>query len=245
MRRILTICCSVIVLGISSYETAWSTSPLYAVNQAPAISIQNFRAVNVSSGELRVTVDYTYPRAVVGKVLIHAIPTEADGSFNPRTVDFDEVSVQSGTHTVTLGITKRSTGPVFKSVEVRVCISNSTGALLCRDFPLEKNWTNAAGQMCSIFGRVIGPLDGLSYPDHAGPPTRVFLRDIILETPDGKQRSALINNRSYTFSNLEAGVVYTVFPSGFQSLPARRTVECRPNSRHRADFRITRPTPQG
>jgi len=249
----------VIVLGISSYGAAWNnTGHMFtgaiaygaaihygAVNQASKISIQNFQVVDVSSGELRVTVDYTYPDAVQGKVLIHASPEEAGGIFNPLTAEFDELPVQSGTHTVTLAITKNSTGPVFTSVAVRVCISAPGGALLCRDFPHEKTWTNGAAQRCSISGRLLGRLEGLSRPDHAGPPIRVSLRQMVVESPDGKRRSAPISTRSYTFSNLDAGVEYKVFPSGFESQPRRTTVPCRANSRHRADFRIVRPTPEG
>lgn len=246
MRRfLLMFCCTLIVLGIPSHGAARNKTGHGPVNQAPKISIQNFRVVDVSSGELRVTVDYTYPGAVRGRVLIHASPEEKGGIYDPLTAEFDELLVQTGTHTVTLAITKRSTGPVFTSVAVRVCISASGGALLCRDFPHEKTWTNSAGQTCSISGRLSGPLEGLSYPDHAGPPTRVSLRQMSLESPDGKRRSVSITNRSYTFSNLDAGVVYSVFPSGFQSEPGRKPVPCRANSRHRADFRIIRPTPQG
>jgi len=234
-----------IVLGIPLQGAAWKKTAHRPVNQAPRISIQNFQVVDVSSGELRVTVDYTYPDTVRATVLIHATPDEKGGIFDPRTVEFDEVLVQTGTHTATLAITKRPTGPVFTSVAVRVCISSSSRALLCQDFPYEKTWTNSAGQMCSISGRLFGLLEGLSYPDHPGPPTRVSLRAMSLERRDGKRWSVSIRNRSYTFSNLEAGVVYTVFPSGFQSESGAKLVQCRGNTRHHVNFRITRPTSQG
>ena len=248
MRRFLpTFCCTVIVLGISYYGAAWTDAATHhgPVNQTPKVSIGNFRPVNISSGELKVTVDYTYPGAVQGKVIILAVPMEQGRSHDGLDANIDELPVQSGTHSVTLAITKRSTGPDFKSMEVRVCISNSRGAILCKNFPYEKTWTNGAAQRCSISGNLSGSLEGLSYPDHAGPPTTVRLRQMLAESPDGEQVSARVNNRSYTFSNLYAGVTYKVFPHGFESLPRQKTVRCRGNSQHRADFRITRPTSGG
>ena len=248
MRRFLPIyCCTVIVLAISSYGAAWTDAATHhgPVNQIPKMSIRNFRPVDVSSGELKVTVDYTYPGAVQDRVIILAIPMEQGDSFNGLTADFDELPVQSGTNTVTLAITKRSTGPDFTSVKVRVCISRPSGAILCQNFPYEKTWTNGAAQRCSISGNLSGTLEGLSYPDHAGSPTRVRLRQMLVELPNGEQQSAPVSNRSYTFTNLYAGVTYKVFPHGFESLPRQRTVQCRGNSQHRADFRITRPTSGG
>jgi hypothetical protein len=256
MRRFLpTFCCTVIVLGTSLHllKEHALTSPFFAeaathhvpVNQASAIRIENFRAVNVSSGKLQVTLDYTYPGEVVDKVVILASPDEKGGIFRPQTADFDSVPVQTGTHTVTLAITKNSTGPVFTSVNVRVCISKPGAALLCRDFPYEKTWTNGPDQFCSISGRLTGSLRGSSSPDHAGPSSTVTLRQMYAESPDGERERATITNGSYTFRNLYDGVHYTIYPDRFDSQPMRKTIRCRGNSQHRADFRILRPAGDG
>lgn len=185
-----------------------------AVGQTSQNSIRNFRAIDLSSAVLQVTVDYTYTGGVAqGEVSIHATPEEAGGVFDPRTVDFDELPVQSGTHTVSLTITRREGARDFTSVAVRVCLSTPGRALLCQDFPHQKTWTAVAPppppepappapvapepapvapeaprppgqQTCSISGRVDGPRQGVVSPDVSGEsPARVTLTHMILTVP--------------------------------------------------------------
>jgi hypothetical protein len=256
MKRFLpTFFCTVIVLGsalhilkerafTSAFFTEAATTHV-PVNQASTIRIENFRAVNVANGRLNVTVDYTYPGEVVGKVIIRITPREKDGVVRPRAVGSDLIPVQSGTHTVTIAGIKNSTGPVLTSVDVRVCISKDGTALFCRDFPYEKTWTNGPDQFCSITGQLTGSLTGLSSPDHAGPSSTVTLRQMYAESPDGERQRATITNRSYVFTNLYANVEYTIYPDRFDSQPMRETVLCRSDSQHRVDFRILRPAGGG
>jgi len=256
MKRFLpTFFCAVIVLGSAVHllKERALTSPFFTeaatnhvpVNQASAMRIENFRAVNVANGRLNVTVDYTFPGEVVGKVIIRITPLEKGGIFRPQAVGSDLIPVQSGTHTVTIAGMKNSTGPVFTSVEVRVCISKDGTALLCRDFPYEKTWTNGPDQFCSISGQLTGSLVGSSSPDHAGPSSTVTLRQMYAESPDGERQRATITNRSYIFTNLYANVEYTIYPDRFDSQPMRETVFCRGNSQHRVNFRILRPSGDG
>jgi hypothetical protein len=99
---------------------------------------------------------------------------------------------------------------------------------------------------CSITGTLSGPLEGLSYPDHPGPPTKVQLTHMRLITPEGKQLSVVeVRNGRFTFSNLRPGAVYRVVPEFFRSEPRHRDVSCRPNQKHRVDFRIIGALPQG
>jgi hypothetical protein len=100
-------------------------------------------------------------------------------------------------------------------------------------------------QTCSIYGELSGSLEGLSYPDHPGPATKVRLRHMGLRAPDGKQRNAEVKGRKFTFSNLPAGVVYRIFPAFFRSQPPHRDVTCTANQRHRANFKILGPAPEG
>jgi hypothetical protein len=230
----------------------------------PPNSIRNFRPVDVSSAELRVSVDYTWSSAGnEGPVFIHATPEEKDGVFDPSTVDFEKLVLRPGTHTVTLKIAKKARARVFTSLAVRVCMSTSNKALLCRDFPHEKRWTDATAPLvelpkplpapadpqpvqgrCSISGRLSGPLEGEVSPDHpGGSATRVRLREIFLR-PVGAETPlrARIENRRYIFRNLKAGVVYEVLLVGFQSKPLwPRAVTCRASQNNRVDFQIIGP----
>ncbi len=224
-----------------------------------ANSIRNFRATSPSTAELRVTVDYTFTGENSGEVTIHAAPEERGGVFNPRLVEFDEIPVQQGTHTVTLTIKRREGAADFLSVTVRVCISTTDQAILCQDFPHEKRWTAAAPPApptppppsppapgtCSIRGEVTGPLQGVISPDSpASQPIKVTLRRMVLRAKDGGQpRRVPLTNRRYVFENVRAETTYEIFPDeGFRSDPPRRTVTCKGNIRHSGlDFRITGP----
>jgi hypothetical protein len=112
--------------------------------QRPDASIRNFRAVDLSSDTLKVTVDYIYRGELPpGGVRLHATPQEAGGIFDPRTVLFDELPVRPGAFTTTLTIAKRAGARDFTSVAVRVCLSTSGSAIVCQDFPHAKRWTSA------------------------------------------------------------------------------------------------------
>jgi hypothetical protein len=238
------------------------------IGQTSDISITNFSAVDVSSGELRVTVDYTYSRVGQDEVSIHATPEERGGVFDPRTVEFDELPVRPGTHSVTLTIVKRPSARDFASVAVRVCISTPDRALHCQNFPHEKRWTAgtpptpdppsgelpkppqeplkpSAEPTCSISGQLSGPLEGLHHPDHPGSPTTVRLRFMGVVAADGTRRRAEVKNRRYTFQNLTPGTVYRVSPLGFVSKPRFRNVSCKANTSHHINFQIIGPTPDG
>lgn len=139
------VCRSHLVISSIALLCTGMAAQQIAVGQTPQTSIRNFRAVDLSSAVLQVTVDYTYTGgAPQGEVSIHATPEEAGGVFDPRTVDFDELPVQSGTHTVSLTITRREGARDFTSVAVRVCMSTPGRALLCQDFPHQKTWKAVA-----------------------------------------------------------------------------------------------------
>jgi hypothetical protein len=228
--------------------------------QHPANSIGNFRAVNVSSAELRVIVDYTLAGAPDdAEVAIHATPVESGGVFDPRTVDVEELPLRRGTGSATLSISKRAEGREFTSVGVRVCMSTAERALFCKDFAHVKTWTNtgpvAGGPTpavpratCSISGEVSGQLRW-SVPggDHGGATMIFTMREVLLMAPGANApRRATLQGGRYTFPHLPAGVVYRIVPSNFLAEPAERRVSCRPDTRHRGrDFRIVGPPRQG
>jgi len=258
-RRIPSSCFAILIAPL--FLTPAVGNPDAAARQG-ANSIRNFRAASPSTAELRVTVDYTYAGANSGEITIHATPEERGGVFDPRLVDYDEIPVQQGTHTVTLTITRREGAADFLSVTVRVCISTIDRAILCQDFPHEKRWAAAAPPApppvapptppppsapgtCSIGGEVTGPLQGVISPDSpASQPIKVTLRSMVLRAKDGGQpRRVSLTNRRYVFENVRAEATYEIFPDeGFRSNPPRRTVTCQANIRYRGrDFRITGP----
>lgn len=116
-----------------------------ALTQEPRHRIANFRAANVSTAELRVTVDYTFAGAEGDtEVTIQAHPEDSAGAFDPRLVETEEVPVRPGTQTAAMSITKRTGEPEFTSVAVSVCIATSETALLCETFPHTKTWSDVA-----------------------------------------------------------------------------------------------------
>ena len=257
-RLVVSTCLAVPLIPLLIGEITPLRTP---VGQTPANSIRNFRAANISSAELRVTVDYTFTGgAAVEEVSIFANPEEAGGASDPRTVEVDELPVQTGSHTVTLTITKREGARDFTSVSVQVCLSTADRALLCQSFPYQKTWTAAvppkpkpgevapvpppppAQETCTISGRISGPLTGWVSPDTpGGQGHRATLKNIGMTTGDGSKPvlTPLLSSRQYIFTRVPAGVVYRISPVGFRSNPGHRTVSCRANIRviHQ-DFRI-------
>jgi hypothetical protein len=221
--------------------------------------ITNFRPAEVSSAELRVTVDYTFTGLTGEDVTIHATPEEAGGIFDPRTVEFDEHAVEVGTHTATMTIVKRAGARDFTHVAIRVCMSTVDRALLCETFPHTKAWTAAPPppaptapepgpvvvETCSIAGEVSGRLEW-QVRDDRGQPVTFALTEMVLMADGAPTRKASLKNRRYTFARLPAGVTYRVVPSTFRAEPPQRSVRCRGNVRYRGrDFRIIGPPPQG
>jgi len=221
--------------------------------------IGSFRAVDVSSEKLSVSVDYTY----VGDsgqtdVSINATPEESGGVFDPRLVDFEELPLEPGTHSATMTITKRTEAVNFTTVSIRVCMSARQRAILCEDFAHVKTWTTAVAPTspepapppktgtCSISGEVSGRLIW-RITDDRGEPVTFTLRDVLIMAPGWSHpQRARLHNRRYTFNNLSADVSYRIFPSNFRADPRERRVACVTNIRHRGrDFRITGPPPQG
>jgi hypothetical protein len=238
--------------------------------QPAQTDIGNFRVVNVSSAQLRVTVDYVFlGTEATGPVSIHATPEEAGGVFDPRVVEFEEVPVQIGRQTVSLLITKRNDARDFTSVAIRVCMSTADRAVLCRDFPHEKRWTAPVPppdppppppppppKPCSISGTVSGQLAGVVLPDNPlGKPANVRLRHMVLLGPNDLRRTApvtissLVDNKTgkgrYTFSGLTPDVDYRISAAFFKSDPAHRVISCSAGSTRIVNFRILGPVPEG
>jgi hypothetical protein len=231
--------------------------------QRPTADVRIISATDVSSDTLQVTVEYMYRGELLpGGVWLHATPEEEGGVFDPRTVRFDELPVRPGVFTHTLTITKRPDERDFTSVAVRVCLSTTDSALVCRDFPHRKQWAAAAPatpppdptppdpptppapptpQTCSISGHVDGPLEMELGPDHPGGVSEsIRLRHIVAARPDGTTIRAEVQHRRFVFRSLPAGVNYRVAPGGFPSNPRSKKVICRPGIRHIVNFRITR-----
>jgi len=245
-RLVVSTCLAVPLIPLLIGEITPLRTP---VGQTPANSIRNFRAANISSAELRVTVDYTFTGgAAVEEVSIFANPEEAGGASDPRTVEVDELPVQTGSHTVTLTITKREGARDFTSVSVQVCLSTADRALLCQSFPYQKTWTAAvppkpkpgevapvppppapAQETCTISGRITGPLKGWVSPDTPGEKGyEATLKNVALAVGVGTRPVLTpIKNRTYTFKNVPAGVVYRISLEGFHSEPQYKTVSCR------------------
>ena len=109
--------------------------------QPAQTDIGNFRVVNVSSAQVRVTVDYVFlGTEATGPVSIHATPEETGGVLI-LALSNSKIIVQTGRQTISLLITKRNDARDFTSVAIRVCMSTVDRAVLCRDFPHEKRWT--------------------------------------------------------------------------------------------------------
>jgi hypothetical protein len=242
--------------------------------QTVAADVRNFRAVDVSSDTLTVSVEYMFRGELPpGGVMLVATPEEAGGVFDPRTVRVDERPVRPGIFTSTLTITKREGARDFTSVAVRVCLSTSDRALVCRDFPHVKQWTAAVQsptspvpapptrpstppaplpspapvpETCSIEGTVTGHLEGTSSPDHpGGVSSRFRLRHIAAAPAHGRPVRVGLSGRRFTFRGLRAGVVYRVFPSGFSSTPRHVMVTCRTHQTHVVSFRLLGPIGEG
>ncbi|SEM92873.1 hypothetical protein [Nitrosomonas marina] len=112
-------------------------------------AIKNLKIESVSNRELKFTVDYAYNgKSGISNVYIHAIPVERDGVFDPRTVDYVEVPLKRGVNSETLRITKRAHGRNFTSETIRVCMSTQKEAILCKDFPYIKKWSE--GNLCKV-----------------------------------------------------------------------------------------------
>jgi hypothetical protein len=236
--------------------------------------IRNFRAVDVSSAELRVTVEYTLSSAGnQGDVFIHATPEEKGGVFDPRTVDFEKLRAQPGTHRVELKIVRNRQAPDFTSEAVRVCLSTNDQALLCQNFPHVKRWTSAAAPpappvnppkpqpppspppeaqgSCSIAGQLSGKLEGRVAPDHKGAAGTKVVLQRVAALPEGAKKPLFADiqgqgqGQRYLFTGLKAGVVYRVFLPGFRSDPQFKDISCRANRVHHADFKILGPKQEG
>lgn len=138
-KTITTWLLAVMLIGITSIAV-----PHELAAQRPDAGIRNFRAVDLSSDTLKVTVDYMYRGELPpGGVSLHATPEEAGGIFDPRIVLFDELPVRPGVFTTTLTIAKRAGARDFTSVAVRVCLSTTESAIVCEEFPHQKRWTAA------------------------------------------------------------------------------------------------------
>jgi hypothetical protein len=217
--------------------------------QGPASRINQFRAVHVSSGELKVVVQYTFVGPGNSGATIAATPQEAGGVFDPRLVDFDAEPAHTGTHTVTLRITKRPEAREFTSVAIRVCIAGAHAAIVCEDFARAKTWRTPGNQAttgagtCSIDGEISGPLTWIVATGRGEHVTFKF-SDVVLTAPGAPPRRVPLQNRRYTIANLPAGIHYRIVPSNYRADPAARTVDCVPNRRyHGRDFRLTGPPP--
>ena len=131
--------------------------------QPAQTDIGNFRVVNVSSAQLRVTVDYVFlGTETTGPVSIHATPEEAGGVFDPRVVEFEEVPVQTGRQTVSLLITKRNDARDFTSVAIRVCMSTvdyRISAAFFKSDPAHRVISCSAGSTRIVGNfRILGPV---------------------------------------------------------------------------------------
>ena len=154
MKRLITN--SYILLTLSMLIFIHLDDDSRVLAQPAGNSIQNFRAVNLSDAELKVTIDYTYNGELgTSDVYIHATPEESGGVFDLRTVNYEEVTLRRGTNRVTLNIKKRPESRNFTSQSIRVCMSTLKEAILCEDFQYTKTWTTA--RSCLV--RLVSPED--------------------------------------------------------------------------------------
>jgi hypothetical protein len=110
--------------------------------QSAENNIRNFKLTDISSTEIEITLDYHYAGGFgTQDVFIHATPEEAGGVFHPQNVEFDEAPVQLGDNTAKLRVKKRFDSQDFTSVQIRVCMSTLTDAILCKNFPHTKRWS--------------------------------------------------------------------------------------------------------
>jgi len=98
-------------------------TPLELVIAGRNLAERELQAVRASVVRLGQDLSQATVHFKTGEITIHATPEERGGVFDPRLVDYDEIPVQQGTHTVTLTITRREGAADFLSVTVRVCIS--------------------------------------------------------------------------------------------------------------------------
>lgn len=213
--------------------------------QPPTNSIGNFRAIDVSSVELRVTVDYTYSGELgTTAALIHATPEEAGGVFDPRSVDSENLPLRVGAHTAVFVIRKRSAHGSFTSINVRVCMSKSGRGFLCKAFPHKKTWAAAPpSPTCLVSGRLSGRLVWV-VRDPKGQPLRFRLTNVLLRTNGLQPIRVRVTSGGYISRDVPAGRTYQVIPANFRAEPRERTIVCGPNTRHTGlDFKITGPPP--
>ncbi len=106
--------------------------------------IRNFRAVDVSGQELRITVDYAYAGDYgASEIFMHAVALERDEwtSRVPGT-GFPYASIGVGGGTVTIDISRQPDTPPATSTVVKVCMVSikKRAAFMCQTFAYTKTW---------------------------------------------------------------------------------------------------------
>jgi hypothetical protein len=110
----------------------------------PRNEIRNFRAVEGSGRELRVTVDYAYiGDHSTSEIFMHAVALERDEwkSRVPGT-GFPYSAIAVGDGTVTINISKQPDTPPATSTVIKVCMVSikKRAAFMCETFPYTKAW---------------------------------------------------------------------------------------------------------
>jgi hypothetical protein len=235
-----------------------------AAAQPAPNSISNLRAIDVSPAELRLTVDYHYGGGVgASNVSIEATPTERNGIFDPRSVDFQRFPLRVGAHSATFVIKKRPPFASFTSESIRVCMLHSNRPFLCEDFPRRKTWHGVVSPprpspprppapppssgTCLVSGRISGTTVWVIRDSH-GRRHQFRVSHVVLHTPGSQPIRVPVqvhgNGRGYVARRLPAGRTYSLRPGNFQAEPRERTIVCSPGSRHTGmNFRITGPPP--
>ena len=181
-------------------------------------------------------------------------PVLRGGAIDPTPIEVRSLLGPPNATTTTVVLRKRDSAPDFVSVAMQVCVLRPDRALVCRMFPHQKNWSASgtppspapqppppAPGVCTITGRLTGRLEGFMASDTPGPDTPVRLRRVIAHADGQQSRRAAVTNRRFTFRDLRAGTRYRLVADGWQSTPQVRTIDCRPNVTHHADFRIDGP----
>jgi hypothetical protein len=130
---------------------------------------------------------------------------------------------------------------------VRECLGHPTkGSPPKRTAPPPKRTApppkRTAPTTCSIKGQVFGKLEWNTRDDRGHPVSWVLTHISMMRPGASRSSRAKLHRGKYAFADVPAGRKYKIFPEGFRSSPAERSVSCRPNTTHSGvNFTITGP----
>ena len=222
------------------------------------VDIQNFQTRDLSSAELLVSVDYYYENFDTSGL---AILVTAEGND----ILVDEVPLRHGNNSATFRLKMSPSGNSYTSSLIRVCIANADTAILCKDFPLTKNWKQVDnGQPKNgmesptirkddsiavrstvpisssvITGEITGQITYNVITELGGTPQPMTLRYVIIEpvNQEGNAIPVKVIRRKYKFTTT-AGRTYKVYPANFPSNPRFKIVTTREHITDIVNFKI-------